>query len=74
MAELVWPARPYHKLSLAGQTIAEQVLPLNSCRIIGGQMQALTAGLDLPTNASREDLTKMIIGKLTNDGRQPSNV
>ena len=37
-------------------------------------MRALAAGLDLPTNASREDLAQMVCGKLTDDGRQPRNV
>ena len=52
----------------------EQVLPLNSRRVTGRQMRALAAGLDLPTNASQEDLAQMIRGKLTDDGRQPRNV
>ena len=52
----------------------EQVLPLNSRRVTGRQMRALAAGLDLPTNASQEDLAQMIRSKLTDDGRQPRNV
>ena len=54
--------------------MAEQVLPLNSRRITAGQMRALAAGLNLPTNASREDLAQILCGKLTEEGRQPSNV
>ena len=54
--------------------MAEQVLPLNSRRITTGQMRALAAGLELPTNASREDLAQMLCGKLTEEGRQSSNV
>ena len=37
-------------------------------------MRALAAGLDLPTNALQENLTQMISGKLTDDGRQPRNM
>ena len=37
-------------------------------------MRALAEGLGLPTNASREDLVQMVCGKLTDEGRQPSNI
>ena len=54
--------------------MAEQVLPLNLHRITGGQMQVLVAGLGLPMNTSQEDLVQMVCGKLTDEGRQPSNI
>ena len=60
------PPRSHH--GRAGSTIE---LP---ARITTGQMRALAAGLELPTNASREDLAQMLCGKLTEEGRQSSNV
>lgn len=37
-------------------------------------MRVLAAGLDLPMNASRDDLAQMISGKLTDDRRQPKTM
>ena len=49
-------------------------LPFHSRRVTGGQMRAIAKELGLPTSASVEDLTQMVSGKLTEGGRELSNV
>ena len=51
-----------------------RLLPLNSKRITSTFIRVLAKGLGLPTEASAEDLRRMIEGKLTEEDREPRNV
>ena len=50
------------------------LLPLNSRRLTATHLHRLAAELELPTEASADELRQMIDGKLTETGRDVMNV
>ena len=48
--------------------------PLNSRKVTARVVRALAEKLGLPTSGTREDTLQIVIGKLQDDGKVPSNV